>query len=390
MKHFAIAITLFTFFLLFVSRLAMTETTANSSASPAANVLEKPRTEGGKSGSSKEAADKKRGREFDRINDLLDKKRHQQAIDEWERLRTRDPHHPPAWNLFAWKLANAYRELKQFDKALEAYARFYVRVDSLTVEERADIGEEMIFGELGARPDQTSTPIGKAQCTLCHRFEKGSNGWAGPNLHGIVKHARVLVTDASYLSRSKTTAQPEAFPGSGIAITAIEYLAESKVCPSCYITPGTWFHRDDWEESPQPKLQKPPISLTVDEMIAIDTWLFLQEGEQAPSLETMRAAYDKFLKKEDRAGSFDAIKLAAIYDAKNDLDTAIRLIEDNYDGVVRQNLTPSSLPPEKRSSYLSLVDEDLSRWRNDPARFVRLKQNPTFVHKFPHLLRPDS
>ncbi len=377
-------------FILLIGSFPMTETTANSSTSPAPNALEKPRTAAGKSSSSKEVADKKRGREFDRINDLLDKNRYQQAIDEWGRLRTRDPHHPPGWKLLAWKLANAYRELKQFDKAIETYARFYVRVDSLTVQERADIGEEMIFGELGARPDQTSTPVGKAQCTLCHRFEESSKGWAGPNLNGIVKHARVLVTEASYISRSKTTAQPEAFPGSGIATTAIEYLAESKVCPSCYITPGTWFHRDDWKESPQPSLQKPPISLTVDEMIAIDTWLFLQEREQPPSLEAMRAAYDKFLKKEDRAGSFDAIKLAALYDASNDIDKAIRLIEDNYDGVVRQSLTPSSLPPERHSSYLSRIDEDLSRWRNDPARFVHLKQNPTIAHRFPHLLRPDS
>jgi tetratricopeptide (TPR) repeat protein len=321
---------------------------------------------------------------------LLDKKRYQQAIDEWEYLRNQDPHHPPDWKVLAWKLANAYRELKQFDKAIETYARFYVRVDSLTVQERADIGEEMIFGELGARPDQTSTPVGKAQCTLCHRFEKGSNGWAGPNLHGIVKRARVLVTEASYLSRSKTTAQPEAFPGSGFATTAIEYLAESKVCPSCYITPGTWFHRDDWKESPQPSLQKPPINLTVDEMIAIDTWLFLQEGEEPPSFEPMRAAYDKFLKKEDHAGSFDAIKLAALYDARNDTDKAIRLLEDNYDGVVRQSLTPSSLPPEVLSSHLSRIDEDLSRWRNDPTRFIHLKQTPVISQRFPQLLRPDN
>jgi tetratricopeptide (TPR) repeat protein len=374
--------------ILLIGSLAMAETIASPSKSPTQNVLEKQGTAGGKSDSSKEAADKRKRREFDRIKNLLDKEQYQQAVDEWEHSRTRDT--PPlTWESLAWKLAEAYIQLSRYDDAIKVYQRFYVSVDSLSIMERADIGEELIFGELGARPNKKLIPMGKAQCTLCHRFEKDSHLWAGPNLYGIVRRARALVTEASYLNRSRATAQPEAFPGSGNATTAIEYLAESKVCPSCYITPGTWFHRDDWKESPQPSLQKPPISLTVDEMIAIDTWLFLQEGEQPPSLEAMRAAYDKFLKKEDRAGSFDAIKLAALYDARNDIDKAIRLIEDNYDGVVRQNLTPLSLSPEL-SPYPSMVDEDLSQWRNDPARFVHLKQNSTIAQRFPHLLRPDS
>ena len=388
MKPLAIATTFVMFFLLAVSGIAMAETTANPTKSPAQDVLEKQGTAGGKSASSKEAASKRKHREFDKIKNLLDKEQYQQAVDEWEHSRTRDTR-PQKWMSLAWKLAKAYLHLRRYDDALKVYQRFYVSVDSLSIAERADIGEELIFGELGARPNKKSIPMGKAQCTLCHRFEEDSHLWAGPNLYGIVRRARSLVTDTSYLNRSKATAQPEAFPGSGIATTAIEYLVESKVCPSCYITPGTWFHRDDWEESPQPKLQKPPINLTVDEMIAIDTWLFLQEGEQPPSLETMRAAYDKFLKKEDRGGSFDAIKLAAIYDAKNDLDTAIRLIEDNYDGVVRESLVqPLQLP--EMPSYRSMLDEDLSRWRNDPARFIHLKQTPAISQRFPQLLRPDN
>ena len=123
-------------------------------------------------------------------------------------------------------------------------------------------------------------------------------------------------------------------------------------------------------------------------MIAIDTWLFLQEGEQPPSLETMRAAYDKFLKKEDRAGSIHALKLAALYDAKNDLDTAIHLIENHYDGVVRSNAAQPSLPPGLHFSYLA--DEDISRWRNDAQMFVHLKQMPALVEKFPKLLFPEN
>lgn len=386
MKPLLITSALLSFFLL-AGSLAKSQTTADSSKSSASNVLEEPKMAGNKPGSSKEAAEKKRRRELFRIDELLDKHQYQQAVDEWERLRTRYTR-PPTWENLAWKLANAYLQLRQYDNAIKVYGRFYVSVDSLSIAERADIGEELIFGELGARPNKKSIPIGKAQCTLCHRFQEGSHLWAGPNLHGIVSRARALVMDTSYLNRSKATAQPEAFPGSGIATTAIEYLAESKVCPSCYITPGNWFHRDDWKESPQPSLQKPPISLTVDEMIAIDTWLFLQEEEQPPSLETMRAAYDKFLKKEDRAGSIHALKLAALYDAKNDLDMAIHLIENHYDGVVRSNAAQPSLPPGLHFSYLA--DKDISRWHNDAQMFVHLKQMHALVEKFPKLLLPGD
>ena len=270
------------------------------------------------------------------------------------------------------------------------FERFYVRADALTIRERADIGEELIFGDLGARPENRGgTPIGKGQCTLCHRFDEGPHGWAGPNLFGIVARSRTLVQDEAYLNRSKATDQPEAFPGSGIATTEIEYLAESKVCPSCYITPGTWFHKSDWKDSPQPRLHRPPLNLTVDEMIAIDTWLFVQEREEPPPLGILRAAYDKFLKQEERAGSFAGIKLAALYDANNNLDIAVRLIAENYDGVVRQNAAPSG-PSDLQQSYRSLADEDLLQWRNTPSRFYHLKQNSSYADRFPDLLRPGT
>lgn len=49
-----------------------------------------------------------------------------------------------------------------------------------------------------------------------------------------------------------------------------------------------------------PKIHKPPISLTIDEMIAIDTWLLKHGGEAVPSMAAMRAAYEKFLRPEGR------------------------------------------------------------------------------------------
>ena len=47
-----------------------------------------------------------------------------------------------------------------------------------------------------------------------------------------------LIASPEYRQRPKDTEQPEAFPGSGIATNIIEYLAESNLCPSCYVVPG--------------------------------------------------------------------------------------------------------------------------------------------------------
>lgn len=47
-----------------------------------------------------------------------------------------------------------------------------------------------------------------------------------------------LIARPEYRQRPKDTEQPEAFPGSGITTNIIEYLAESNLCPSCYVVPG--------------------------------------------------------------------------------------------------------------------------------------------------------
>ncbi len=70
-----------------------------------------------------------------------------------------------------------------------------------------------------------------------------------------------------------------------------------------------------------PAVHKPPISLTIDELIAVDTWLFFREGETPPSVSEMRKAYEKFIPEKDRIksapvtagaapGGLDAAKIA--------------------------------------------------------------------------------
>ena len=367
MKRFAIAIALFTFFLLVVSRFTMAE---------------EPKIADEKSGSSEESAKKKRYRELAGIKELLDRHQYQQAVDSWERLRSGDSL-PLSNDYLVWGLAQAYRQLHKIDDAIRLYERFYIRLDSLTVRERAQIGEELIFGEIGGKWDNKVPPPGKAQCPLCHTFAKHipPYHWGGTNLYGIIKKSRELVASPTYVNRPKDTEQPEVFPGSGIASDEMEYLAESKICPSCYIVPGTWMGNVIGKESPEPKLHRPPASLSVDEMIAIDTWLFQQEGEPPPPLKRMRKAYDKFMKKEQRAGLDVQINLASLYDAKGDLDRAVRLLEEVYPYVVDND---SKVPDEFRHliNRKTLVN-------NDPEMFSNLKQHPDIVAKFPLLLLPD-
>jgi cytochrome c551/c552 len=50
-----------------------------------------------------------------------------------------------------------------------------------------------------------------------------------------------------------------------------------------------------------PQIHKAPIQLTIDELIAVDTWLFVREGEEAPPAADLRAAYEKFIPAGDRA-----------------------------------------------------------------------------------------
>jgi len=170
-----------------------------------------------------------------------------------------------------------------------------INVDTMPVDKLAEMGESIIFGEVGGFAKRG---IGKGQCPLCHTFKKGDIGDRAPNLIGISGRAAERIKDPRYLKPD--TIQLESFKGSGRATTAEEYIAESHACPSCYVVQGFGVKGTNDRESPMNVIHKPPISLSIDELIAVDTWLWYREGVDPPSAKEIRAAYEKFIPESDR------------------------------------------------------------------------------------------
>jgi cytochrome c2 len=174
-------------------------------------------------------------------------------------------------------------------------------VKEMSVQDRADLGEKIIFGAVGASGTQGA--IGKGQCPLCHGFQKGFLSERAPNLFGIPKRSEDQMKDPRYSQKDpskRDTIQKEACPGCGTAQTAAEYIAESHACPNCYVVVGFGVKGTNDKESPMPAIHKPPIALTLDELIAVDTWLFAREGTEPPSPEDIENAYKKFIPEADR------------------------------------------------------------------------------------------
>lgn len=159
-----------------------------------------------------------------------------------------------------------------------------------TLKEFAAYGEKVIFGP------KEGVGNGKGQCALCHGFFQDSLSERAPNLLGIPERAAKRLKDPRYKSgrpQDRNTDQKEACEGCGTATTALEYIAESHVCPSCYVVEGYGKNNDTL--SPMPPIHKTPISLTIDELMAVEAWLFYREGRTDISPEDIRAAYEKFL-----------------------------------------------------------------------------------------------
>lgn len=172
---------------------------------------------------------------------------------------------------------------------------------SMTAQQLADEGEKIIFGGLGQSKVQGA--IGKGQCPLCHGFNQGFLSERAPNLWDIparskerLKHENYHMNDVA----ARDTDQTEAFEGSGTATTGQEYIAESHACPSCFVVPGFGVKGTNDKESPMPRIHKPPISLTLGELAAVDTWMYVREGVEAPTYDEIIAAYEKFIPEADR------------------------------------------------------------------------------------------
>ena len=173
---------------------------------------------------------------------------------------------------------------------------------SMSGQQLGDEGEKIIFGGLGQSKVQGA--IGKGQCPLCHGFNQGFLSERAPNLWDIparaeerLKHEKYHMNDPA----SRDTVQHEAFEGSGTATTGQEYMAESHACPNCFVVPGFGVKGSNDTESPMPRIHKPPISLTIGELAAVDTWMYVREGKDAPTYDEIQASYEKFIPEADRA-----------------------------------------------------------------------------------------
>jgi len=173
--------------------------------------------------------------------------------------------------------------------------------DSMSTQQLADKGEEIIFGGVGKNKEQGA--IGKGQCPLCHAFHAGMLGERAPNLLGLVQRGNERIADPKYFKDDPTKRMysvKEAFPGSGAAQTSQEYIAESHACPSCYVVEGYGVKGTNDKESPMPAIHKPPISLSLPELASVDTWIYVREGLEAPSFEDLVKSYEKFVPEADR------------------------------------------------------------------------------------------
>lgn len=173
--------------------------------------------------------------------------------------------------------------------------------DSMSPQQLADEGEKIIFGGVGKNKEQGA--IGKGQCPLCHAFHAGMLGERAPNLLGLPTRGKERLDDPKYSKGNPSKREyevKEAFAGSGTAENAQEYIAESHACPSCYVVSGYGVKGTNDKQSPMPAIHKPPISLSLQELAAVDTWMYVREGIEPPPFEEIVKSYEKFIPEADR------------------------------------------------------------------------------------------
>jgi cytochrome c2 len=166
----------------------------------------------------------------------------------------------------------------------------------MTTQQLVNEGEKIIFGGIGQSNVQGA--MGKAQCPLCHAVREGQYRDSAPNLIGVTKRAAERLQDPRYRlgePEKRPTVQHEAFPGSGTATNTLEYLAESDVCHSCFVMAGWGVRGSNDTDTGAPSSVEPPISLSIDELIAMTTWFYVRDGKKPPLPQEIEDAYKKFV-----------------------------------------------------------------------------------------------
>ena len=170
----------------------------------------------------------------------------------------------------------------------------------MTTRQLVGEAEKIIFGGLGRAKVQGA--VGRGQCPLCHATLEGMLGERAPNLFGASKRASERLKDPRYQigkPQDRDTVQKEAFPGSGTATTPLEYIAETFMCSSCYVVAGYGVLGTNDKESPDFAVTKPPVSLKIDDLVAVITWLYVHDSQQPPSPSTIVKALKKFMTSAD-------------------------------------------------------------------------------------------
>lgn len=172
----------------------------------------------------------------------------------------------------------------------------------MTTQQLVNEGEKIIFGGLGLAKVEGAIAVGRGQCPLCHGTLEGMLAERAPNLFGATKRASERLKDPQYhfgRPQERDTVQKEAFPGSGTATTSLEYLAETFMCPSCYVVAGYGVRGTDDKESPDIKLTRPPVNLKIDDLVAVTTWLYVHDNQAPPSPTKIVKAFRKFMTPQD-------------------------------------------------------------------------------------------
>jgi mono/diheme cytochrome c family protein len=108
---------------------------------------------------------------------------------------------------------------------------------------------------------------GRGACALCHQPAPAGRA---PDLRGLdmVAMAAERLADEGY---------------GGAATDAVSYLRESMLEPGRYVAPGWGMVGDDGvAASPMPAVDKPPMSLTADEVNAVIAYLLAKDGHAVP------------------------------------------------------------------------------------------------------------
>jgi cytochrome c2 len=170
----------------------------------------------------------------------------------------------------------------------------------MTTQQLADEGEKIIFGGRGL--SNTQGAIGRGQCPWCHTTIEGMSEERAPNLFGVTKRASQRLRDPRYhLGKplDRDTDQKEAFPGAGTATTPLEYIAESLLCPSCYIVLGYDAVGSEGRASLELMVTKPPVNLKIDDLVMVTTWLYVHDKQTPPSPSEIVKALKKFMTPKD-------------------------------------------------------------------------------------------